>query len=804
MAVLEDADRFKIVQEVIDEIKNTSGNKVQNATVEQRINMLDYILALSSEAGSPMRKFPAANIETKINVIWDESSNINTYTTAGVYNIKGQRTMSSDEDNLPITNRGGGHTIHARLLVLDSSIESETNSDDKCITQILSMSNRVGGDGKIYIRTAQGRTKDELTWENWAELQTNVNVGQVSTLDTLIDNGIYSGVWTYGSHGSYPLTFVCVVINDYFVGVSPRRVSQFLYGLSKFDGSVLFQTRVGVGDTTIEWGKWKDINEDKIDKKINDAVNTLKVKDLGYNSNGVFLDSLVDEGLYRGGYYDGGVYKKFALTVIDNNYQDVHTISQFMQYNEPYNGDSFFVERHKAGSNGVWTDWQMVNKKEISDLVASEMNKIIEGTEPDTIDSIKDLVAWIEAHGKDAANMATAIKANTTDIANEVTRAKAEESKLVKKANEAAGVIDIKQTGVTGSDSYTYYQTIPVGTKLRLEWLTPSDVDTQIYASNGKDSKVLASFTNAKRVVEVETTDVITRTWVWGNYADRANVVNKYRVVFLDTPVVSVVEDVLKRIQGTSDNSNPSTDPFRLLIKVGDINQKDNEGNNKVLKALDALHSTSANDNLAGRWRIIASDSAYDVENVVTHYATEKWLQIFHGPFTISKTGFSFGSFDYKTSWRRYENGKWSDWQCREDDLVELTKGTSPNSPSTYSTPMFLGNFTDYAAFLAKLDDMHYNEKTTFKEGKGKCVGWFRAKAGTDYIDIKCVCRYVFGDNWQQVISGFFKLNSAGTLEASTTAYTTLFRNREGSYNSNTGVAIEGTWSAWKKITTVQ
>ena len=239
-------------------------------------------------------------------------------------------------------------------------------------------------------------------------------------------------MWTYGSHGSYPLTFVCVVINDYFVGVSPRRVSQFLYGLSKFDGSVLFQTRVGVGDTTIEWGKWKDINEDKIDKKINDAVNTLKVKDLGFNSNGVFLDSLVDEGLYRGGYYDGGVYKKYALTVIDNNYQDVHTISQFMQYNEPYNGDSFFVERHKAGSNGVWTDWQMVNKKEISDLVASEMNKIIEGTEPDTIDSIKDLVAWVEEHGKDAANMATAIKANTTAIANEETRAKAEEAELEK------------------------------------------------------------------------------------------------------------------------------------------------------------------------------------------------------------------------------------------------------------------------------------------------------------------------------------------------------------------------------------
>ena len=322
-------EKKSIVQEVIAEIKNTSGNKVQNATVEQRINMLDYILALSSEAGSPMRKFPAANIETKINVVWDESSNINTYTTAGVYNIKGQRTMSSNEDNLPITNRGGGHTIHARLLVLDSSIESEINSDDKCITQILSMSNRVGGDGNVYIRTGRGYYKNGITWENWAELQTNVNVGQVDSLDTLIDNGIYSGVWTYGSYGSYPLTFVCVVINDYFVGVSPRRVSQFLYGLSKFDGSVLFQTRVGVGDTTIEWGKWKDINEDNTKALIND-----------------------------------------------------------------------------------------------------ELSKLLNGTDPDKVDSLKDLIAWVEEHGGEASEMASAIEKNTTDIANEVTRAKAEESRI--------------------------------------------------------------------------------------------------------------------------------------------------------------------------------------------------------------------------------------------------------------------------------------------------------------------------------------------------------------------------------------
>jgi hypothetical protein len=267
----------EIAQQVVSYLKSSGSVSIESLPTEEQASNILAVLGLNTK--NEMVKVSSDNLGgSTIKVVWSNDSaplsNMNDFTTAGVYELSGEHTRNND--NLPIANIGSGHTFNARLTVLDSSIDDTTNSDDKCITQILSMSNRVGGDGKICIRTAHGRTKDELTWDAWAELQTNVNVGQVGSLDTLIDNGIYSGVWTNGSYGSYPLTFVCVVINDYFIGTSPRRVSQFLYGLSKFDGSVLFKTRVGVGDTTIEWSDWKDINEDNIKSIINDEAQRAK------------------------------------------------------------------------------------------------------------------------------------------------------------------------------------------------------------------------------------------------------------------------------------------------------------------------------------------------------------------------------------------------------------------------------------------------------------------------------------------------------------------------------------------------
>ena len=68
-------------------------------------------------------------------IAWGASSNMNSFTTAGVYNIKGERTNAND--NLPISNSNPGHTVSGRLIVLDSSIDGTGDSQDKCITQLL-------------------------------------------------------------------------------------------------------------------------------------------------------------------------------------------------------------------------------------------------------------------------------------------------------------------------------------------------------------------------------------------------------------------------------------------------------------------------------------------------------------------------------------------------------------------------------------------------------------------------------------------------------------------------------------------
>ena len=193
-------------------------------------------------------------------VLWDANSNIDAYTGQGTYAITGERLNSGD--GLPIANSNPGHTISARLVVLDSSITGAGESDDKCITQVLTMSNRTGGDGDIYVRTGRAASKNQLMsgsgWEPWGRLQQNVQVGQVASLDSFIGNGIYSGVYTYGSSVE---TFVMVVINNYAVSAANgevRSISQFKYALG-LDGTFSYKTRVGQGSSGVSWGNWVDM-----------------------------------------------------------------------------------------------------------------------------------------------------------------------------------------------------------------------------------------------------------------------------------------------------------------------------------------------------------------------------------------------------------------------------------------------------------------------------------------------------------------------------------------------------------------
>lgn len=206
---------------------------------------------------------PKGDYEVIVKTItWDNTSNINDIKTPGLYYLKGERLNKSD--NLPISNSNPGHTISARLSVLDSSISGTGAQKDKCITQILMLSNRTGQDGNAYIRTGSGVSLDSLKWSAWGKLQANQEVGQVYSLDSYIDNGIYSGVYTNGS--TFAETFVMITINNYAAaGVfgQTRCVSQYKYSLN-IDGSVTYKTRVGKGDTIV-WGEWGENKSGEVD-----------------------------------------------------------------------------------------------------------------------------------------------------------------------------------------------------------------------------------------------------------------------------------------------------------------------------------------------------------------------------------------------------------------------------------------------------------------------------------------------------------------------------------------------------------
>lgn len=252
---------------------------------------------MTPEMYNKLMSAPSGDTATK--VVWGETSNINSYTTAGVYDITGERRNAND--NLPMLNSNPGHTIAARLYVLDSSISGNGASDDKCITQVLMLSNRVGGDGNLYVRTGRGSSISKISWEQWGTLQQNINVGTITSYDNLIDNGIYSGVYTNGS--TIFDTFVMVVINNYAVAGqvgATRSITQMKFVL-KIDGNISQEQRIGTGDESVRWGGWrifnypKSLNSNAIGNLKNVLLGGIEEFRVDYNDLKSYIDSITTE-----------------------------------------------------------------------------------------------------------------------------------------------------------------------------------------------------------------------------------------------------------------------------------------------------------------------------------------------------------------------------------------------------------------------------------------------------------------------------------------------------------------------------
>ena len=248
----------KIVQE-ISKVERDGGKVLNYSRVYHEIYGRNQWGSWEQETNREGTSTDDNKEENKIQ--WTSSSYLDTYTTAGIYDITGEHTNVAD--GFPLANAAPGHTFHARLLVLDSSIAGSGKDTDKCITQILSLSNRTGGDGNVYTRTGRAASKNLLAggsgWGPWGKLQQNVEVGQVTSLDSFTDNGIYSGVYT--GDDTHVENFVMIVINNYAVAAETgniRSISQYKHALN-IDGTFSQMVRTGQGNTGISWGSWVDL-----------------------------------------------------------------------------------------------------------------------------------------------------------------------------------------------------------------------------------------------------------------------------------------------------------------------------------------------------------------------------------------------------------------------------------------------------------------------------------------------------------------------------------------------------------------
>ena len=179
-----------------------------------------------------------------------EGYHMNAFTDTGEYHIHGESTDA--DDGLPILNSG---TIDARLTVLDSSLTNGTGAKtDTVVTQILRLSNRMGGDGHVYVRTAQAATKSQLatpsstswgTWEKLMGIFEKNAVTNIADLDTYTTNGMYSGLFadtTLQALGGLQFTpgdtFLLITVNGYAASAfGTQQLTQMLYRLPSKKGS---------------------------------------------------------------------------------------------------------------------------------------------------------------------------------------------------------------------------------------------------------------------------------------------------------------------------------------------------------------------------------------------------------------------------------------------------------------------------------------------------------------------------------------------------------------------------------------
>lgn len=210
----------------------------------------------------------------EINVATLSDYGINSYVTTGTYRVYGERI--NNNDGLPIINAANGHTVEGILKVYNSSISGSGKDTDKVVTQMLSMSNRHGSDGHIWIRTGQGASEDNLTWSTWEKMQgifEKNTITDIAELDTFTTNGIYSCMFHgplggIGNVSIYPGdTLLIVVVNGCMsssVGIIPHLTQTIIHLTTDNNVKNSIITRNAIWEDN----KWKfNTNNDIVLKK---------------------------------------------------------------------------------------------------------------------------------------------------------------------------------------------------------------------------------------------------------------------------------------------------------------------------------------------------------------------------------------------------------------------------------------------------------------------------------------------------------------------------------------------------------
>jgi hypothetical protein len=219
-------------------------------------------------------------------ITWNANSNLNDYIEPQTINISGYRL--SDKDNMPIASIGEDVSISAKLIVTKSPEGSTTYRH--IIGQTLLLSNAQGHDTKIYTRSGNRTSYDggityTVAWGAWSVAQTMKETSIITTYDNLIDNGLYSGVYTNPNTNFFE-TFILVVINDYYIvselskkapGVN-RHIAQLKYSVNSFTGEVTFLYRLGIGDSNLNWSDWTNLSSTLDLNALETDVSVLKSK----------------------------------------------------------------------------------------------------------------------------------------------------------------------------------------------------------------------------------------------------------------------------------------------------------------------------------------------------------------------------------------------------------------------------------------------------------------------------------------------------------------------------------------------